>query len=151
MTPLADPVRVFRETGVAEGGNLTRFLRSRPGLDPEMLRPLWEQHRDVILTAWAEQFPGRRPWAWWSGGDAPELRQVLQRDPAPTCAIRRRAWGVVPLHPDIAVTIESQAAYLQRLALLTAEERRRLPPAAYAPVVLAPGEIEHEEDTGVEV
>jgi hypothetical protein len=145
MAPLADPLRLFLETGDPGRGNLTLFLLARPGGAPEVLRPTWEQHRNKIMAAWLEECPGRRPYGWWYGGDAPEPRRVLQRAPATTCAVRRRAWGVAPLQPDIAITIESQATYLKRLDLLAPDEAARLTASDFAPVVLEPDEDEKEE------
>ena len=146
---LADPMRVLLETGDPGRGNLTLFLLSRPGGAggaPEVLRPVWEQHRDEIMTAWIEEHPGRRPYGWWYGGDAPEPRRVLQHGPTTTCAVRCRAWGVAPLQPDIRCTIESQATFLRRVRLLSRAEAARLTAADFAPVVLEPGEDEREDD-----
>ena len=56
----------------------------------------------------------------------------------------RRAWGAPMLQPDIAVTVESQAAFLQRLSLLAPGEAARLTSADFAPVVLEPGHDEEE-------
>jgi hypothetical protein len=143
---LADPLRVFLETGNPGHGNLTLHLLSRPDRTPEVLRPMWQQHRDEIMAAWLEERPGRRPYGWWYGGDAPEPRRVLQRGPATTCAIRHRGWGVEPLQPDIKCAVESQPTYLRRLHLLSPTEAARLTAADFAPVVLKPNEDEKEDN-----
>lgn len=62
---------------------------------PGRLRELWEAHRAEVLAWWIRHHPGTRPSLWWKF-DVPEPR---------------------PPH-------ESQQAYLARLNLLTADERK---------------------------
>jgi len=62
--------------------------------DEAFAREAWEQYRDQILAEWITKRPGTRPWAWWEF-DAPE---EPRRD-------------------------EAQYDYLDRLCLLTRDER----------------------------
>jgi hypothetical protein len=102
-----------------------------------------------LLDEWIDRYPGTRPWAWWAF-DAPERRQVTDGDYHPfdhpdreahIAAMRERFGGgwcphvyalwfgrprVVTCKADDARTYEPQLAYLQRLKLLTADERAAL-------------------------
>ncbi len=107
-----------------------------------------EQCKDLILAEWISQRPGSRPDFWWQA-DAPEKgRRRLGGvgDPAHLHLnyVEEYDHGV-PAHfidswladyfqgragraidPNDPPTYESQATFLQRHGLLTAEERRRL-------------------------
>lgn len=76
---------------------------------PEDYEALWKNNRADVLAWWIENKPTTRPSQWWKY-DAPEKRHLQ----------------------------ESQAAYLQRTGLLTAEELRHL---AKYPELLEPEEI----------
>jgi len=41
--------------------------------DPALVRPLWEEHREEVLTEWIADWPSTRP-CWWWAFDAPEAR-----------------------------------------------------------------------------
>jgi hypothetical protein len=92
-------------------------------------REAWELVRDVVLRQWVKVYPGTRPWGWWFT-DALEPRRALETaavHQAPYECDWRGTFGV-ELYEDTAdgELIESQAAYLDRLGLLTAPERKRL-------------------------
>lgn len=72
---------------------------------------LWQAYRGVVLAAWITRRPGTRPSCWWL------YERDLQTEP-------RR---VSDTH------IESEAAYLKRLGLLTKEEAKRLTAADFEP------------------
>jgi hypothetical protein len=57
-----------------------------------------------------------------------------------------RPFRGVPIDPADPPQYESQAAYLKRLGLLTAEERRALGPEAFEPEVVRPAPDEVEDD-----
>ena len=58
------PVLVhFLETGTSLDGSaleVARFRRAEPDL-----RARWQECRDAIVEGFADEHPGRRPWAWW--------------------------------------------------------------------------------------
>jgi hypothetical protein len=107
----------------------------------------WETHRDTILAAWLLAHPGTRPHAWWRR-DAPEPRRRLggvgepysdglwYGVPAYWTTPSLAALGGIATDPDDPPVYESEAAFLERLGLLTDEERRRLPADAFEPEVL---------------
>lgn len=117
----------------------------------------WNDLRDELLAGWIQEHPGSRPWAWWAcdaprwekkfnawfDGTLPEPRiqiggtgvPVFVKYPAfvpildyglPGCCME----GVDPADPP---TFESEAAYLDRHGLLSAAERKALPPDAFEP------------------
>jgi len=107
-------------------------------------KALWDQHKAGILEEWVEGHPCTRPERWWEfdapgetaswypRGDchgAQPYRRRIGGSGAPSYAARTTLgipsqWtGGIPLDPP---TFESQAAYLERHGLLTAEERRHL-------------------------
>lgn len=79
-----------------DGNPFSHLMMSSPGRDTEFqaqLREAWEYAREELLAEWIRESPGTRPPGWWLF-DAPE----------------RRREG------------EEEAAYLDRLGLLTPEE-----------------------------
>lgn len=84
------------------------------GFDDERMKALWEQHRDELIAQHREEHGlGTRCWGWWKF-DAPEPRRIL-----------RGPGNVTP--PAIPKALyESEAAYLNRLGLLTGEEQIKL-------------------------
>lgn len=138
-TRVSDVTRVFLETGERPDGNLGTFTLLG---DPHQLRHVWATVGQSILEEWIVSHPCSRPWAWWeleapeprrrTGGIGAALHTVLAIEPCVTYQ--------VPLHwvrPDHEVCFgvgpavntadpprhESQAAYLDRLGLLSASER----------------------------
>jgi len=111
------------------------------GRTPDQLREKWQEHRDVLLRAFVEQHPGRRPWGWWRY-DATEPRRVLsgaaaaEENGAAAGASRRGArasasrddefWKWHHGVPWPLADAETQAHYLSRLGLLTPAEIRAL-------------------------
>lgn len=116
----------------------------------EERRALWEERRDELMGEWIQEEPGTRPWAWWEF-DAPERRRRIDGKPHPfdnptrEAEIRERAAeNPEPVHDatclwygcprfmivlpgrdmdDFEAVYESQREYLDRLGLLTADER----------------------------
>lgn len=83
--------------------------------DDELLAA-WDGNREEYLAAWVDARPGTRPWAWWRF-EAPEPRRIVSG--------RARVAGEFFGLPDMATpgemvaVYESEAAYLERLGLLT--------------------------------
>jgi hypothetical protein len=104
------------------GGHDWPFLEG-PLLDEDQLREVWEEMGDSLLADFIAEKPGCRPWAWWVF-DATEPRRRTGDAPDP---IGDELWfgkprltrGVPPKD-----AYESERAYLDRLGLLTDEERR---------------------------
>jgi hypothetical protein len=143
--PLSEAVRVHLEAGrfsddrKPEGWREVKFY-----LTAVEREGLWEIHRDAILSTWLVRHPGTRPWAWWLL-DATEPRRCTAgaellypvRKPGDGEWIWRQNWGVPALLqcrprgyvglPDV----EAQAAYLDRLGLLGADERTALAADAF--------------------
>lgn len=108
-----------------ESGHDFDALFDGPDLTEEELREAWEQLRETILADFIAKNPGRRPWAWWEY-DAPEPRRQIAPGPKPVGDDRwfgmpRCYRGVPP--PEM---YESEADYLDRLELLTDQERETL-------------------------
>lgn len=111
----------------------------------EALQALWTAHRAWILEQWITARPGSRPFGWWKY-EAPEPRRRLggvgtlsnDRHPLLELGIPTH-WQIArpasvdrrELDPSDPPRYESQAAYLDRLGLLSADERRRLDATAY--------------------
>jgi hypothetical protein len=109
--------------------------------DREAIEAAWNELRVPFMRQWIAEHPGSRPWAWWEF-DAPERRQCVNdvhpfdrpdrwRETDRLCCaeIQRRTyslWYGCPalLGPgDFDCRFESQPDYLDRLGLLTAQER----------------------------
>lgn len=115
---------------------------------PEDRRTAWEDLRDEIMGEWIQKHPGTRPWGWWQF-EAPEPRRRVDGKPHPFKNPEREtkvaAWrevcpevaareahklfygkpAVLIVPDDFAAAYEDELAYLRRLKLLTADERRR--------------------------
>jgi hypothetical protein len=135
-----------------------RFYRLKhpdPGRD---LMRIWRAHGGAITAAWIRENPGTRPWAWWAC-DAVEPRRCVAgaelllpvRAPGDWTWVWRQDFGVPALaqcRPRGYVglpAVESQAAYLDRLGLLGAEERAALPADAFEPEEINPFLIDAAE------
>ena len=108
------------------------------------MRSLWEQSRDAILAGWIRKRPGTRPTAWWLY-DAPRGPGRNRAEPRLQLSGIGRSFGTdatgmptgwYSADPAEPPTFESQAAYLDRHALLVPGERRRLRVADFAPVAV---------------
>lgn len=102
------------------------------GRDVEAIRVCWEEHREHVLEDFINEHPGERPWAWWKFDSREPRRQLAGAAWLEECP----EWGkelvdgvprvAPPLDPDNPVEYESQADYLERLGLLTVQERHAL-------------------------
>jgi hypothetical protein len=121
----------------------------------------WRAIRAEILKEWIATRPGRRPFFWWKvDAPGPRLRVGGRGDLIPAYAIpenlrfgifRKSAFvderllaavapvgaELTPFDPADPPRFESQAAYLDRHKLLSAAERKALPPDALEPEVIA--------------
>ena len=118
----------------------------------------WQEHRVEVLAIHLRQAPGTRPWAWWRWS-AMEPRRVLTGDEFLKPKTTPTAWDFwwrerfgVPAFAQIrprgyvgVPSIESQAAYLDRLGLLADEERARLTPADFEAEAHDPFRTSEEE------
>ena len=108
--------------------------------DVDSQREFWELLRDDILREHIAREPGTRPEAWWQH-DAPEPRQVVGLDPdimgdetdrlpagenpnLPQWAKGKTYFGAPSICDGF--LYEGQAEYLERLGLLTHDERKNL-------------------------
>jgi hypothetical protein len=124
--------------------------------DSETLAARWAEVRDAYLDAWRGEHPGTRPFIWWRLEAAEHRRRVggigtpahevgnYQEFPfgVPAC------W--VELDPADPPRYEGQATFLDRHGLLTAAERRALPPGAFKPEAIrdqAPDDDEADATT----
>jgi hypothetical protein len=97
----------------------------------------WRAIEHDAVDAWIERYPGSRPASWWYWS-APELRRVVGaftvlENPRERC----QSSGVPFLRPDNwsdPPEVETQAAYLSRLALWRDGERERVSDDAFEPV-----------------
>lgn len=118
------------------------------GVDREAMRKGWDELRADLLPAWIDEHPGTRPYAWWEF-DAPERRrrtdgavhpfddrgrnEEIERRTQEHPEFREQAYKLFRGMPnclftrdDFAAEWESEAAYLDRLGLLTPAEKERL-------------------------
>lgn len=141
-TRLSDVTRVFLATRTRPDGHLATFTMLG---DAHQLRTVWSTVGRQFLADWVQAHPCTRPWPWWeleapeprrrTGGSGVALHSVLAVAPCyrwqiPTAWVRRdhaKLLGVGPaVDPEDPPRHESQAAYLQRLGLLSTEERHYL-------------------------
>jgi hypothetical protein len=155
-------LRVYLELGEYCGGpeypadvDVFRLASSAASGDRRTLAHVWSQHGDAIMKAWAAASPGVRPFAWWAVV-APEPRRVVRgaallKPPGP---IDDRWWRVrfgtprfIAVRPRGAALplLESEAAYLARLGLLSVDERAALDDEAFAPEVINPFQLAEDE------
>jgi hypothetical protein len=103
----------------------------------------WGELREQILGEWIAKHPGTRPRAFWvydaprsaSDPDEPEQRRQVGGAGRPACA--GSGFGLPLGWEDFDASnppvFESEASYLERHGLLSAEEKRR---ADFSPVVV---------------
>ncbi len=128
--------------------------------EKETVRSAWESLRDELLPAWVEEHPGTRPWGWWKH-DAPKAKVPgIPEWHLPEMVEPRKQIGgtgappweeypaILPYYtlglpdslegidPEDLPRFESEASYLDRHGLLSAAERKALPPYAYEPEML---------------
>jgi hypothetical protein len=113
-------------------GGAMKFLTRVP------LAQIWAENRDRIVAEHIEQCPGTRPARWWQH-DAPEMRKRVGG--TGVSLYQAAAYGVpsyweLPFDADNPPAFEAQAAYLDRLGLLVAGERRRIPRREFEPCIV---------------
>lgn len=152
-------LKYFFETGTENQDLFPEDERFNPFLifdcgEGLRLKDCWEISKKELLSKWIQLFPCRRPWAWWKF-ESKEPRKRIS-GPKPDYEI----WGVAPscnfgipsqwilyqmdfnsgkIDPNDPPIYESEAAYLQRLDLLTPSEERWL---AEHQELLSPVEVE---------
>lgn len=123
---------------------------------PERQREVWGELRDELVATHIEEYPGTRPKRWWQfdareprqrvGGTGDPISEVLAYAPSWDGSGLPARWfgeedadsydhpltnhkhgrAAATLDPDDPPLFESQAAYLDRLGLLTKAERSEL-------------------------
>ncbi|MEI8189772.1 MAG: hypothetical protein WCI75_08645 [candidate division NC10 bacterium] len=154
-----------------EGFTLWCYRREMPGFDHEPKpREVWERHREEFLPAFIREHPGRRPLPWWQwdapteaapgwsefqvaqrrrlGGTGTPLHEVSASwggftKGIPNSWAGAEHFGGVAIDPAHPPTFESEAAYLRRRRLLTADERAHL---AKHPALLDPEVVVFDDD-----
>ena len=144
---------------------ILEFNLTCPTLFPDIAKPLWKKHGPAIVEAWIGQHPGSRPnWWWIFGPGGPHIRARLGGSGhlqseflayhqdfeygIPTGWVNHfhekhfpelRGKAIDPADPP---AFESEAAYLQRHGLLTAEEKKILEkhPELLAPELIQPAD-----------
>jgi hypothetical protein len=104
----------------------------------EVRKPTWNEIRSEIMPQWISEHPCTRPWGWWEH-DSPAQGELENSDPRQQvgskgevcryCYAPHYKWGVFEYwHYDenSPPIFESEAAYLQRLDLLTDKEKKHL-------------------------
>jgi hypothetical protein len=94
----------------------------------EELVSTWHRHRDLILPAFVETFPGYRPFGEWLAVLIPKYgeRQLVDVDQERAQACRE-TWHFGALHTHFLPALqEREETYLRHHGLLTAEEKKAL-------------------------
>ena len=113
----------------------------------------WDKYKGEILENWIKSNPGTRPSYWWQfeapaprkrlGGTGDVEHDVLNVAESYNLGLPdgfidasdAEIWNdLTPIDPEDPPRYESQAAYLDRLGLLTSQERKRLTKADFEPV-----------------
>jgi hypothetical protein len=162
--PLSPAMRVLLELG--PGGLYEAHTRapldgfdSAYFFDGERVRAArWREHGAEITATWVLDHAGTRTWAWWSY-DAPEARRCVVGTELLLPKTTPTSWDFA-WRQDLGVpafrqsqphgyhglpSVESQAAYLERLGLLGADERASLPADAFVPETVNPFVFTQEE------
>jgi hypothetical protein len=126
----------FDVFGLVSGSFFDFGLRYCQQHDEESQKALWQELRQEILAEHIKRQPGTRPWGWWKF-DAPQMRRVIGvdkdtvgeesglpafEDPSLPGHFKENYFG----RPNVCdgFVYETEGAYLARLKLLTAEEKR---------------------------
>ncbi len=98
------------------------FCDAWAGKDAEF-EAAWRTNRDALLRDYIKEHPGRRPYAWWEL-DAPEPRRLLS---GRVEVVDEELYFGLPRRTSVAYEekqFEGQTAYLDRLGLLTKNEKK---------------------------
>lgn len=137
-------IRYFETGDTGHGADFFAYAASKG----EKLTALWAIYREKLLPGWIERTPCTRPWYWWCSDAPRELvpwcqgweyyamqphRKRLGGTSEPShCAHTEKGMltaddmNWLSFDPADPPTFESQAAYLDRHGLLSAEEKRHL-------------------------
>ncbi len=132
---LSPELEQYLLTGERAKGNVELFrLASSSQAAQDKLREVWELHRDALMAAWVKAYPCSRPWCWWHL-EAPEPRRKvggigITMPEKYASYLPHFEFGIpaswYAFDHDDPPKFESQAAYLQRLGLLSPAEQRFL-------------------------
>ncbi len=149
--------------GIATGKKWERYemeWNRTLGLNEPITAQLWREYSAEILARWIAERPGTRPSLWWKfeapraprgslrgmlvGDDLPQPRLQVGGSGRPANEVLaycpRMSFGVpttwADVEPGNPPLVESEAAYLERMGLLTAAERDRLNPFAFLPAAV---------------
>ncbi len=108
--------------------------RHTPAVDDDALAA-WHRVRRDVLADWIAKRPGTRPLAWWRYEAPTPMRRIVQgRGRPPAGDPLKYGWPENLADRSEHVSIESEAAYLERHELLTPEERAGLSADAFKPL-----------------
>lgn len=110
-------------------GSYFGFLDDRPEVDEPSeteARAAWAACRDDILAVFERDTPGRRPYAWWRFESSEPRRRLDRKERPGRGELRFGVPRFLRTSEDFLAEYESEEAYLRRLGLLTATERRTL-------------------------
>ncbi|MGU3496409.1 hypothetical protein ACLBXM_20415 [Xanthobacteraceae bacterium A53D] len=123
----------------------TEWLRGSSRTDVDLFETddqqaaLWQTNGAAVVAEHIRQWPGTRPRRWWQL-EAPGARERVGGTGTALFPDRNLRFGLPLLwegvDPADPPTFESEAAYLKRHGLLTADEKRRLSSADFEPVAL---------------
>jgi len=106
----------------------------RETFDEELAKQAWDEVGEQITAEHIAHSPGSRPWAWWHFS-APEPRRVVAGDensesgwpPWEDRTTRKYSYGRPnPIKPPDTAQYDDQHDYLDRLGLLTEDERHAI-------------------------
>lgn len=97
------------------------------------MRRHWATVRDRLLSRWAEEYPGTRPWAWWEF-DTDEPRRLLSGPGNSLVRNRKATWWqrqlwfgapnvIARADIDTPSVYETERQYLERLGLMVDDDR----------------------------
>jgi hypothetical protein len=103
-------------------------------LQDKVIKKLWDESRDKIMASWISKHPGTRPLLWWrfdSSGDRERIggkgQMTWEKWPSVMPTFEKgtpSSWAEID--PDDPPRFESEAAYLLRHDLLSAQEKKYL-------------------------
>lgn len=93
--------------------------------DEDDRRKLWKTFRETIMGEWVRERPGSRPDGWWSF-EASEPRRLLSGRLEPLNDRLHQGTPAQFYPEETPIVYESETAYLDRLDLLSEEEKSLL-------------------------
>ncbi|MCK4537383.1 MAG: hypothetical protein KAV42_01160 [Candidatus Krumholzibacteria bacterium] len=114
----AKQVQYLRDRDLMTGGKI-------PFDNNDHLIEMWRKYRDRVIAEHTADRPGTRPWAFWRY-DAEEPRRLQSGDEIEIEGNWRHQYGWPAAGRIAEIKFETQAQYLDRLELLSVDERKAL-------------------------